>query len=84
MSNKVEINRLVETTKSVNNKINNHKNSPLSTSISNNVLCMNQIDNLDMSTLDEKDKKLINEFVYLSEKSRQLFNGLRFAFFLES
>ncbi|RNA36492.1 SCAI isoform X2 [Brachionus plicatilis] len=65
MSSKLEINRLIDTNKT-NNSLKSYSTS--------NVFDHSDID---WSQLDEKEKKIVNEFIYLLDKSRQLFNGLR-------
>lgn len=53
----------------------------LLTSINANALNLNRMDDKeDLVNLTENERKIINEFVYLLEKSKQLFNGLRFIF----
>ncbi|CAF0781989.1 unnamed protein product [Brachionus calyciflorus] len=69
MSSKIELNRL-------GFDDNKSKNSPQITANSGNLFNSNQSD-IDWSLLDEKDQKIINEFIYLLDKSRQLFNGLK-------
>lgn len=65
MSSKFQINRQIDTAKT-NNSLKNYSTS--------NIFDHSDVD---WPQLDDKEKKIINEFIYLLDKSRQLFNGLR-------
>ena len=40
-------------------------------------LISNGFDLIDMSSLDDKERKIVTEFIHLLDKSKQLFNSLR-------
>lgn len=75
-------NNIINTSEYNENVIPNKQNGSLkvlNTSNQNDInldKLLNQV--VDTSNMDENEKKIVAEFIHLLEKSRQLFNGLRF------